>query len=681
VKKLIAGILVGVFGGVVFIPTIIHATPIKTAIYALGQTAPASTVWMNKTFAILAGAPAPSPADYPNKIWSGYWDVYGTAGPKEYLALKDYAASKSVNAEEMLLHAKINYASKLSTAWSQMDKFDNFEGVKGVMLESSGIFTDKTTVAYSGASPYTTIDKNLYVGYEEPFDKMIIDVRTAASSLVGTWQYYNGYSWATLAVTDGTSAMTVHGTVSFTPPSSWSRTIVNGSRSKYFVKFAYTSAAISPVINTIKGDNWLRGANNLCRGWDATDPNIINTGELAYNPNPPAGASAKFRYQSRIPFWASNYFVANVADKQTIDGVYTKSFDSYNVKKVTDVINSANYNGIMLDDAGANPLGNGIDSTSTDFVDKTRNTWDEELVLRYRFIAEKIHALIPGVKVGLNSYSKNLVKEGDWNLSEYMNYVWTLDYPRNIVPTDSYLQQSCTYDDYLPGGVLENVKGMFIYADTVNNPQYYINYPTSTDKTAYAWERGNRSPIWTLTKHLIAQNDNTYFAYFTRGGFWYSDRDTVHLKDGSTVSLSTPSMVVPDVSTVDHWEAYFPAMGVDFGVPDTGGWNGGARSFTWKLGTEIGGTSTTNVWRRDYTNAVVLHRTASWNTNIAEYDTPSMPIPLGGTYYPLNANGLTGAGITSISLRAAEGAILMKSPNNIYNIPTPMSAPRNLKKN
>jgi hypothetical protein len=66
--------------------------------------------------------------------------------------------------------------------------------------------------------------------------------------------------------------------------------------------------------------------------------------------------------------------------------------------------------------------------------------------------------------------------------------------------------------------------------------------------------------------------------------------------------------------------------------------------------------------RRDFVKAVVLHRGATWDTSDGEYNGYSLPMELDGTYYPLKADGSTGAGITSIALRTGEGAILLKSP-------------------
>lgn len=100
-------------------------------------------------------------------------------------------------------------------------------------------------------------------------------------------------------------------------------------------------------------------------------------------------------------------------------------------------------------------------------------------------------------------------------------------------------------------------------------------------------------------------------------------------------------------------------MGVDIGVPDPRGYRAGARDLAWKRGTDLGGGP--DVWRRDYTKAIVLHRPAAWNTTASQYTVHSPPIDLGGRYFPLAADGSVGAAVTRVRLRAGEGAILMKA--------------------
>lgn len=264
-------------------------------------------------------------------------------------------------------------------------------------------------------------------------------------------------------------------------------------------------------------------------------------------------------------------------------------------------------------------------------------------------------------KLGLNGQTKSLATLGDWNLAEYHTFVAKTGSPRGITVADGGTSYMC-YDDYLPVNNPTGKFGLLIYDDT------------ATSVAGVAWDKSNRGPIVALSKHLIAANENTYFSYYSRGGYVYSEVDDVVLNDDSVVHLATQA--VPALATVKRWGTWFPAMGVDFGVPDIYGWNNGGRDMAWKLGADIGGGK--DVWRRDYTSAIILHRPAMWNTTADEYTTPSLPMELGGTYYPLYADGTIGAAITTIQLKTGEGAILMKAPVVQFAPVQSLLPPRNL---
>jgi hypothetical protein len=115
----------------------------------------------------------------------------------------------------------------------------------------------------------------------------------------------------------------------------------------------------------------------------------------------------------------------------------------------------------------------------------------------------------------------------------------------------------------------------------------------------------------------------------------------------------------PPAERIFRWGYYFPAMDIDVGVPDTEGYNGGERDLNWISAKKAG--TCCPVARRDFTRAIILH-VEPRNASAAQYTTYSEPIDLGGTYYPLRADGETGPGVTSIRLRSGEGVVLMKEP-------------------
>lgn len=592
-----------------------------------------------------------------------YYDIYGPQTIAELNLLMDYVASKGLARESALLHAKKNWTitGQLDAAgWKFMNKFDNFEGANGVLRTADDVaYTDLTATAYNGA---VTWQNTMYIGYEEPFDQINLVFSTPGAGITRAWEYWNGSTWAELTVSGTGAGLTATGQVYFTPPSGWARKVVNSSRSKYFVRCRITAASTSPITSSIKGDDWLRGTATALRGWDATSGTIVNSGELTYNPTPPAGASAKFPYQARIPYWASNRFVGNPSYLATVDGAPNARVFARFLAYRTGQLLTGGYSGIMGDDGGASGNLHGLNITTagdTDFQDFTAETWTAENAAKYQELVTVFKAANPDKYMGLNATTKTLVSLGDWNLIEgYYNTFNTGGAGRQIATADS--ANSC-YDDYLSGSKF----GFMVYSDPGVASQ------ASAPNTLATWDRANRGPILALSKHLIASNANTYFGY--HASTIYNEVDEVELTNGTIVHMATQA--VPALASVKRWASYFPAMSVDFGIPDAAGWNGGARHFQWASadGTGIAGTvhtgigGTQDVWRRDYTNAIVLHRPAMYSTTDSEFSTPSTAMDLGGSYYPLYADGTIGAAVTSISLRTGEGAILMK----VGGAPTP----------
>ena len=179
--------------------------------------------------------------------------------------------------------------------------------------------------------------------------------------------------------------------------------------------------------------------------------------------------------------------------------------------------------------------------------------------------------------------------------------------------------------------------------------------------------------------------ESPYFQYMAlRSADWTSFLTTYPIYN--SYSSSSPASCIqqqhlsvigdPSASSVYAWTRWFPAMGVDIGIPNTAGMNGGARMVEtpWKTGGSpdyISGLShatcdasgCSDLWRRDFTKAIVLFRPWKSGSQIeTELDTLSRTITLGGTYYPLSADGTVGTPITSVTLRGGEGAILMSSP-------------------
>jgi hypothetical protein len=129
---------------------------------------------------------------------------------------------------------------------------------------------------------------------------------------------------------------------------------------------------------------------------------------------------------------------------------------------------------------------------------------------------------------------------------------------------------------------------------------------------------------------------------------------------------------IPNYQNVFMWTTWFPAMSADYGQPDGYGWNGGKRGL-WMTGAQVGGSADCAsggkcppVWRRDFTNALVLQR-AMGDHEAGEWETPSNTITLptcsGCNWQRLHADGTLDAPTTTVNLKGNESAIFLKSSN------------------
>ncbi|MBU1782958.1 hypothetical protein KKD87_06325, partial [bacterium] len=139
--------------------------------------------------------------------------------------------------------------------WSAVQIF-----VNGLSQDSvywyNGSYTDETSDAanitindVTLGSP--TTEHALYVGNVAKFDRIHFKISTPGTVGDVTWEYYNGSSWTSLSVTDGTEStgksFAKSGVIAFTKPANWAATSVN-SITKYWIR-ARTSAnyTITPL--------------------------------------------------------------------------------------------------------------------------------------------------------------------------------------------------------------------------------------------------------------------------------------------------------------------------------------------------------------------------------------------------------------------------------------------------
>lgn len=660
--------------------------------------------WNMSTFDFLIGGGTVLSNDVQIYV-SGYQTIIGNY-INTVSDLKNYCENKKWNAEDMLVHMEIDFPCRKK--WNNMDKY--------VVLMSDKIISEDIY----DLTRNNILDKTFYIGHEDPFDQINIVLSESSSFYEGFWEYWDGANWASLNVNDETNNFSTGGTIRFVPPSNWSRLNIQEESvyKKWWVRFNVKSYIRCPTVAQLKGDDWMTG--DLCRGWDESDPAILNADTpVAYNSNPKSGATARFRHQSRATgYWGPNYIYYHPYNT-SLDGTLMAA--EYVASKAIEYLdkNADKINALMFDTANGQ-LKTGIKMNNPESFSDAKGDWVLFSDKRYEYIVNKIKEKFPQHFIGANPYPwrKSFVEKGDWALYEFHSYARQPSSPQNIVKSNDQKNIIVSYDDFLPSNNHNKNKGIFLYNDT-------LDWGTQN----FFFDRGNRGPIACLAKHYIGMNENTYFGYYSHGAYRYDVSDEIyyyvqetkltksldksdnghlkiiHGKDfselksypyfGMRIRIGDDVLMVKKIDNqtlqtndkvrfrhdigenvkiigmlhqsqhkiltwdkVYKWSWFFPAMAVDIGQPDPLGHNSGKYDLDWKKGEVVGGGP--EIWRRDYTGAVVLLRTANYNTDSNYFTSYSNLIPLNGVFYPLYADGTTGLGVSEISLRAGEGVILMK---------------------
>jgi hypothetical protein len=617
-------------------------------------------------------------------------------------SLKKFCTDKGYDFESCLVHMRVDYKSK--NPWASLDKFGFDENANGVIVDNAGVLTDKTTAAYANGVTFSTA---LYIGSDVPFDQVNF---ASQSGMVGAWEYSSPTGWSPLTFSGG-----------FIPPADWTRTSVRGSWNKYFVRFVLAPGSPSATVGKITGDNWRTNTSTTnCRGWDSTSPTIINSGELAYNPTPPAHATAKFRQQARLTgAWAAHTLTANIGYKVGDVEVWAEYIGQ---QAISEAAANQNYRGVYYDDTWLNPQGSLTaplpTGDYTDFSDYTSQTWDKTKVGTLRYARDLIHAKLPNYMVGTGGIEKSSTVVCDWVYGEMASLAITgscfpmfADYSSR--PTVCYDWASNTASN------VRGTKVIFAIAD-------HVDYKYYGGAIAFS-ERGNRGPMSVLASHLIGDNGNAYLHYWTYGGWRYGDTDDIYVFATPQTTLTQPIAAdtttamkhlygdftaFPATSTVKVGEqivavakkidsthltttspiCFAAAVGdvVRFVDPvndrmsnhPDGKYPPCSKVFKYsnyfpamlldygtpdpagwnggKRGIWFGKADEYGVLRRDYTQCVAMFREIYWSSSADMYATFGESMPLGGTFRRVNSDATLGDPITEIRLRCGEGAVLRK---------------------
>lgn len=223
--------------------------------------------------------------------------------------------------------AFLHVAGAAVTVSQKADAYATYDSnLRYVLLNDS---TSNLSDAMKGNTATATLDDaddSLYIGRLYRFDRITLTFSTPASAdFAGTWEYWNGSAWTALTVTsDGTSDCTQNGTVVFTPPTAanWRRRQVNGVSSMwgagvYWVRLrCSTDGTTPPVISGAKGRSYWQnnsGGTFDVPYWDAA----LDVDEDGYAETANGTTQALFRYESHLTDpWARCQFAADPGNTQ-----------------------------------------------------------------------------------------------------------------------------------------------------------------------------------------------------------------------------------------------------------------------------------------------------------------------------------------------------------------------------
>ncbi len=143
------------------------------------------------------------------------------------------------------------------------------------VVASGPTYVDETVDANSaGANDWTIFPAGALadyapIGYSQKFKKLVVNVGTAGvGTYTVTWQYWNG-AWTNLSgVSDGTTNFKTAGTnnVTFTLPSDWVTTSLNGSQQLYYIRALKDTGTVTTAPLGTQGFIGGTGAGNQAGG-------------------------------------------------------------------------------------------------------------------------------------------------------------------------------------------------------------------------------------------------------------------------------------------------------------------------------------------------------------------------------------------------------------------------------
>ena len=431
----------------------------------------------------------------------------------------------------------------------------------------------------------------LYIGYMEPFDLLNVRVATRRSGGSVTYRYSKGGGvWGDLTTTtnwnDGTAGLTSGITaarIGFYPPADWAPDLVRSSKSKFWVSISVSGATTAPVIYDVRGDNLNSTYRNttqcgtisncFARGWNESayeassacggSPCLV-AGGYKYTPNPPANASARFRYQARATGYGGypNIVWLNPSSVDSTGKTLAGSLLPY-MWTVTRAAYGTPANGTMYDNGASNIIlmypswqPNKTDlACAPNCVEQNGNSnFDNYWATAFADTTSTLHAqygsqfyVTTNASSNWQSTVPSLARSVDQSWMEYVMNTYSPG-PNGFTSPTGDAQHS--YDIGLAGnkvGIAQTDSYKYSYCDTNYSPcQLHI------------WNRGARGSMVALASHYLFANQNDLFVYSITGMGVYNVTDQYwYFTDATTLTapitaglFNSYSFPVANLSTI-----------------------------------------------------------------------------------------------------------------------------------
>lgn len=495
-------------------------------------------------------------------------------------------------------------------------------------------------------------------GLPDQFDELNWTLNTkAAASWSGILEYPSAVdannvptTWTRMPlISDTTSGLYADGRMHFNPMQtpSWKRmvaatgavdssaagmlwdTIFSGAYPGYYLRYRTVRAGTTPIVGTMHNADFCNQKDSGSGIIPAFDYAADIDGDGYLNDVEYSGhaaiATARFSWHSRMPTGYGNTVLWGNMAKQT--------FKAWCATWITRGITS-DLDGYFMDNSHAGQLfarNQTVEDTTTygqDYGAMLNYTWRNlsSTSRGSRFLVPNmgtspVQSITQQLPI---AYMEVMLQDSD---------TWT-----QFNVNANYIANQSTYYSPAPIQIIDTFS---VYWDNV----LYTSYPAGSGLTYGNGNLSDRYRTLMLSYYYMIARPETYFGAFM---------------DNNTISNLNPNRWFTSITTdigqpVSSYQLF--ASGNDPSQP----------------------TKTYRIYSRQYTKALVLYKPLSsdaaiqpdWNSpfyatvgNAGITGSGLTTHSLGGTYYPVSPDGTIGSGITSISLRNAEGAILIAEPAN-----------------